>query len=239
MRGKATKVILIGLIVVLVGAFFAFDLGRYLSLDYLKARQHDFQQFYAANRALTLGAYFIIYVVVTALSLPGAAVMTLAGGALFGFWPALIVVSFASTIGATLAFLVSRYLLRDWVQARFGDRLKTINAGIENEGAFYLFTLRLLVIIPFVVINLVMGLTPMRTLTFYLVSQVGMLAGTVVYVLAGTKLGQVTSLSDIFDLELILSFALLGIFPLMARKGVDFMRSRRALKNGPKPKKFE
>jgi len=239
MKGKAAKVVLVVLIAGLVGTFFIFDLGQYLTLDYLKARQLDFQQFYAVNRTLTLGAFFVFYVAVTALSLPGAAIMTLAAGALFGFWPALVLVSFASTIGATLAFLVSRFLLRDWVQARFGERLKAINRGVEREGAFYLFTLRLVPIFPFFVINLAMGLTPLRTLTFYWVSQLGMLAGTAVYVNAGTQLGQIRSLSGILSLDLILSFALLGVFPLIAKKGVDFFKSRRVLKNYVKPKKFD
>ncbi len=239
MRGKSTKIGLVSLIVVLVGVFFAFDLGQYLTLDYLKTRQHQFQQIYAAHRALTLGAYFIIYVVVTALSLPGAAIMTLAGAALFGFWPALIVVSFASTIGATLAFLVSRFLLRDWVQAHFGKRLRAINAGVEKEGAFYLFTLRLVPIFPFFVINLAMALTPLRTPTFYWVSQVGMLPGTAVFVNAGTQLGQIKSLSGILSLDLILSFALLGIFPLVAKKIVDIIKARRVLKDYRKPKSFD
>jgi dihydrolipoamide dehydrogenase len=239
MNGKTTKLVLVAVIAALIAAFFVFDLGQYLTLDYLKARQHDFQQFYSANRALTLGSYFLIYVAVTALSLPGAAIMTLAGAALFGFWPALIVVSFASSIGATLAFLVSRFLLRDWVQARFGERLRAVNAGIEKEGAFYLFTLRLVPIFPFFVINLVMGLTPMRTRTFYWVSQLGMLAGTMVFVNAGTQLGQIETLSGILSLPLLISFALLGVFPLLARKGVDFMESRRVLKDYTKPKKFD
>lgn len=239
MRGKATKIILLAVILILVGAFFFFDLGQYLTLDYLKARQLEFQQFYAAHRMLTLGAFFIIYVVVTALSLPGAAIMTLAGGALFGFLPALIVVSFASSIGATLAFLVSRFLLRDWVQARFGKRLGAINTGVEKEGAFYLFTLRLVPIFPFFVINLAMGLTPLRTLTFYWISQLGMLPGTAVFVNAGTQLGQIESLSGILSPGLLFSFALLGLFPLIARKGVDYMKSRQTLKEFSKPKKFD
>lgn len=165
MSGRWKKILVLVAIAVLVVAFFAFDLQRYLTLAELKSRQAEFQQFYAANRLLTLGLYFVIYVLVTALSLPGAAVMTLAGGALFGFLPALVVVSFASSIGATLAFLVSRFLLRDWVQNRFKARLAAINRGVEKEGAFYLFSLRLVPIFPFFVINLVMGLTPMRTLT--------------------------------------------------------------------------
>lgn len=239
MPGGWKKILLIIAVTLLVVVFFAFDLQRYLTLGELKARQAEFQQFYAANRLLTLGLYFVLYVLVTALSLPGAAVMTLAGGALFGFLPALLVVSFASTIGATLAFLVSRFLLRDWVQQRFNVRLAAINRGIEKEGAFYLFTLRLVPIFPFFVINLVMGLTPMRTITFYWVSQVGMLAGTAVYVNAGTQLGQIESLSGILSPGLLLSFALLGLFPLLARKGVDFVKKRSSLKAFPKPKSFD
>ncbi|MBE0575656.1 MAG: FAD-dependent oxidoreductase [Desulfuromonadales bacterium] len=239
MSGRWKKILVIVAIAVLFALFFAFDLQRYLTLAELKARQEAFHQFYAANRLLTLGLYFVMYVVVTALSLPGAAVMTLAGGALFGFLPAMIVVSFASSIGATLAFLVSRFLLRDWVQKRFRDRLKALNTGIEREGAFYLFTLRLVPVFPFFVINLVMGLTPMRTLTFYWVSQVGMLAGTAVYVNAGTQLGQLESLSGILSPGLLFSFILLGIFPLIARKGVDIMKKRQTLKAFPKPKSFD
>ncbi len=239
MKGKTAKVVLVVLIASVIGLFFIFDFDRYLTLDYLNARQQDFRQFYAARRVRTLGAYFAIYVVVTALSLPGAAIMTLAGGALFGFWPALVVVSFASTIGATLAFLVSRFLLRDWVQARFGERLRAMNAGVEKEGIFYLFTLRLVPIFPFFVINLAMGLTPLRTLAFYWVSQLGMLPATAVYVNAGTALGDVQSLSEILSPALLVSFALLGIFPLAARKIVDFVTARRAFSGYTKPKKFD
>src|SRR6056297_2726522 len=234
MTGNGKKILILLAIAIVVALFFAFDLQRYLTLAELKARQEAFQQFYAANKVLTLSLYFVLYVVVIALSLPGAAVMTLAGGALFGFLPALVVVSFASTIGATLAFLVSRYLLRDWVQTRFRKRLKTLNAGIERDGAFYLFTLRLVPIFPFFVINLVLGLTPMRTLTFYWVSQVGMLPGTAVYVNAGTQLGQIESLGGDLSLEIILSFALLGVFPLLARWTVDYLKKRRSLKEYPK-----
>jgi pyruvate/2-oxoglutarate dehydrogenase complex dihydrolipoamide dehydrogenase (E3) component/uncharacterized membrane protein YdjX (TVP38/TMEM64 family) len=239
MKNRYAKIAIVLAIAVAIGLFFALDLGRFLTLETLKARQLEFERYYASHQALTLGAYFILYVAVTALSLPGAAVMTLAGGALFGFLPALFVVSFASSIGATLAFLVSRFLLRDSVQSRFGDRLQAINAGIEKEGAFYLFTLRLVPIFPFFVINLVMGLTPMRAATFYWVSQVGMLAGTAVYVNAGTQLGRIESLSGILSAELLLSFALLGIFPLLARRGVDFLKARRSLKGYAKPKKFD
>lgn len=239
MTGNGKKILSLLTLALLVVLFFAFDLHRYLTLAELKARQSSFQEYYAAHRLLSLGLYFAIYVLVTALSLPGAAAMTLAGAALFGFAPALIVVSFASSIGATLAFLISRYLLRDWVQNRFRDRLRALNEGIRKEGGFYLFTLRLVPIFPFFVINLVMGLTPMRTLTYYGVSQLGMLPGTAVYVNAGTQLGQIESLGGILSPGLLLSFALLGIFPLLARKGVDIMQQRRTLKDFPKPHKFD
>ena len=233
------KGIIVAVVVILIGLFFVFDLHHFLTLTELKSRQEAFQQFYLANRLVTLGSYFLLYIVVTALSLPGAAVMTLAGGALFGFLPALIVVSFASTIGATLAFLVSRFLLRDWVQGKFGERLKALNDGIAKEGGFYLFTLRLVPLFPFFVINLVMGLTPMRVWTYYWVSQVGMLAGTMVYVNAGTQLGQIDSLGGILSPGLLLSFALLGVFPLLARKGVDIMKKRKSMKDYPRPDKFD
>jgi uncharacterized membrane protein YdjX (TVP38/TMEM64 family) len=211
----------------LIAAFFLFDLHRFTTLAYLKARQQAFQEYSLAHQLWTLCAYFLGYVLVTALSLPGAAAMTLAGGALFGFWPALLVVSFASTIGATLAMLVSRFLLRDWVQGRFGDRLRAINAGIDREGAAYLFSLRLVPLFPFFLINLAMGLTPLRAATFYWVSQLGMLPGIVVYVNAGTQLGQLESAAGILSPTLLLSFALLGLFPLFARKLLASIRARR------------
>jgi uncharacterized membrane protein YdjX (TVP38/TMEM64 family) len=170
------KLLLIAALLVLIGVFFAFDLGRFLSLDYLKSRQLDFAALYAERPALVIGAYFGIYVAVTALSLPGATIMTLAGGAIFGLWVGTLVVSFASTLGATLAFLTARYLLRASVQARFGARIAEIDKGIAKDGAFYLFTLRLVPLVPFFVINLAMGLTRMRVAVFCGVSQLGMLA---------------------------------------------------------------
>ena len=239
MSGRWKKTLIIAGIGVLIGLFFAFGLQRYLTLTELKAQQETFQDYYAAHRLLTLAAYFLLYVLVTALSLPGAAVMTLAGGALFGFWPALIVVSFSSSLGATLAFLVSRFLLRDWVQARFGERLKAVNAGIEREGAFYLFSLRLVPIFPFFIINLVMGLTPMNAWTFYGVSQIGMLAGTAVFVNAGTQLGQIESLSGILSPGLLLSFVLLGLFPLVTKKGADLLKEYKIRGRFPRPKSFD
>jgi dihydrolipoamide dehydrogenase len=239
MSSRHAKIILIATIVILIVVFFAFDLQRFLTLEYLKDRQHAFADFYAANRLLTVAIYFILYVVVTALSLPGAAVMTLAGGGLLGFWTALATVSFASTIGATLAFLASRFLLRDWVQNKFGDKLKAINEGVEREGSFYLFTLRLVPLFPFFVINLVMGLTPMRTGAYYLVSQIGMLPGTAVYVNAGTQLGQIESAAGILSPGILISFVLLGIFPLIAKRIIDIVKSRKAFDGWDKPTKFD
>lgn len=239
MKKNLPKIAILAILAVSIAAFFIFDLGHYLTLTQLKAHQQEFQTFYHAHQLLTLGIYFILYVAVTALSLPGAAIMTLAGGALFGFLPALLVVSFASTIGATLAFLVSRFLLRDWVQENFRERLQAINAGIEKEGAFYLLTLRLVPVFPFFIINLLMGLSPMPALTFYWVSQLGMLPGTAVYVNAGTQLGQIESLSGILSPGLLFSFILLGLFPLLARKGIDFMKARRTEKRFSRPKKFD
>jgi uncharacterized membrane protein YdjX (TVP38/TMEM64 family) len=206
------------LIVIGIFAFRYFELGQYLSLDYLKVSQEKLHQLYQSHRLAVIAAYMGIYIAVTDLSLPGAAVLTLAGGGLFGLVVGTVVVSFANTIGATLARAVSRFLLQDWVQGKFGDRLATINAGIEKEGAFYLFSLRLVSIFPFFVINLAMGLTKMRLFTFFWVSQLGMLAGTVVYVNAGRQLAQIDSLSGILSPGVLVSFAILGLFPVTAKK---------------------
>ena len=218
--------------------FFAYDFQKYLTIDYLKAQQLAFENYYARHTGFTITAYMIIYVVVTALSLPGATVMTLAGGALFGLWLGFLLISFASTIGATLAFLAARFLLRDFVQRKFGDKLTAINAGVEKEGAFYLFTLRLIPIFPFFIINLVMGLTPIRTATYYIVSQIGMLAGTFVYVNAGTQLGRIDSLKGILSPGLLFSFALLGIFPIAAKKLIAYIKARKVLADYHRPEKF-
>jgi pyruvate/2-oxoglutarate dehydrogenase complex dihydrolipoamide dehydrogenase (E3) component/uncharacterized membrane protein YdjX (TVP38/TMEM64 family) len=239
MKTTSGKILLAIAVIALIAAFFFFDLDRFLTLGYLESQQQAFQDYYHAHRLWTLLAYFASYVLVTALSLPGAAVMTLAGGALFGFWPALLVVSFASTIGATLAMLVARFLLRDWVQGKFGDKLRTINAGIAKEGALYLFSLRLVPIFPFFLINLAMGLTPLRATTFYWVSQLGMLAGTAVYVNAGTQLGQLESAGGILSPALLLSFALLGLFPLAAKKLVAIVKEQQTMSRFPKPKRFD
>jgi pyruvate/2-oxoglutarate dehydrogenase complex dihydrolipoamide dehydrogenase (E3) component/uncharacterized membrane protein YdjX (TVP38/TMEM64 family) len=235
------KLMLVVAVLALIAAYFIFDLGRFLSLDYIKQRQVDFAALFDANPLLVIGAYFVLYVAVTALSLPGAAIMTLAGGAIFGLLAGTIIVSFASSIGATLAFLASRYVLRDSVQSRFGSRLSEINKGIAKDGAFYLFTLRLVPLIPFFVINLVMGLTSMKARTFYGVSQLGMLAGTIVYVNAGTQLARIDSLSGILSPALIGSFVLLGVFPLIAKKIVDFVNARKVYAKWAhlKPKQFD
>ena len=224
---------------VLVGLFFAFDLGQYLNLATIKARQADLDAWRAARPGMAAAIFFAAYVAVTALSLPGALVMTLAGGAIFGLGWGLLIVSFASSIGATLAFLASRWLLRDWVQSRFGERLKAVNAGVEREGGFYLFTLRLVPVFPFFVINLAMGLTPIKALTFYWVSQLGMLAGTAVYVNAGTQLAQIDSLSGIVSPGLLGSLVLLGVFPLVAKKIVDLVKARKVYARWEKPARFD
>jgi uncharacterized membrane protein YdjX (TVP38/TMEM64 family) len=220
------RIIIVAAIIIAVILFKFLGLGQYLSLEYLKASQDKFTQIYASHRLLVIATYMGIYILVTALSLPGAAVMTLAGGAMFGFWVGVLVVSFSSTIGATLASFVARFLLRDWVQNRFGEKLSRINQGIEKEGAFYLFSLRLVPIFPFFVINLAMGLTPMKLWTFYWVSQIGMFPGTMVYVNAGKELGRIESLSGILSPGLIISFVILGLFPITVKKLLNLYKNK-------------
>jgi len=235
------KLLLLAVLVVLVAAFFALDLGRFFSLEYIRGAREQFATLYQAHPAQVIGAFFAIYVAVTALSLPGAAIMTLLAGAIFGLWVGTLVVSFASSLGATLAMLASRYLLRDGVKSKFGARLADIDRGVEREGAFYLFTLRLVPVFPFFVINLLMGLTAMKATTFYWVSQLGMLAGTLVYVNAGTQLAQIRSLQGILSPGLLGSFVLLGLFPLVAKKIVDVVRARKVYAKwaGRKPQRYD
>ncbi|EGV51889.1 FAD-dependent oxidoreductase [endosymbiont of Riftia pachyptila] len=233
------KIILLALLLALIAAFFVFDLGSYLTLENLKQQRDGLQQWRDQAPLLSSLGFFLVYVLVTALSLPGATVMTLAIGAIFGLVWGFVLVSFASTIGATLAFLVARFLFRDAVQQRFGDRLQSINAGMTKDGALYLFSLRLVPLFPFFVINLVMGLTPIRTWTYYWVSQLGMLAGTLVYVNAGTQLAGLDSLSGILSPALIGSFVLLGIFPLIAKRIVTLIKRRRALAGWIRPRSFD
>jgi pyruvate/2-oxoglutarate dehydrogenase complex dihydrolipoamide dehydrogenase (E3) component/uncharacterized membrane protein YdjX (TVP38/TMEM64 family) len=235
------KLLLLAAVVCAIVVFVAFDLGRYLSLDYLKKSQSGFADLYAQRPLMVVATYFGLYVLVTALSFPGAAILTLAGGAIFGLGWGLLIVSFASTLGATLAFLTARFVLRDSIEAKFAKRLADINQGIQKDGAFYLFTLRLVPLVPFFVINLVMGLTTMRVWVFYAVSQLGMLAGTAVFVNAGTQLSQITSLKGILSPALIGSFVLLGVFPLLARKAVDAIKRRQVYARwvAVRPKTFD
>ena len=219
---------LAAVLVALVLAFFFFDLGDYLSLSYLKSQQARIEAYHDAHPVQSAAIYFAGYVAVTALSLPAAAVLTLLGGAIFGLLAGTLLCSFASTAGATIAFLAARFLLRDMVTTRFGHHLDALNRGVEKDGAFYLFTLRLVPLFPFFVINLAMALTPIRTFTFAWVSQVGMLAGTVVYVNAGTQLARLESLDGILSPALIASFVLIGIFPWVARRAVAAVKARRA-----------
>ena len=233
------KILILVVVALLIFGFFTLDLNRYLTLDGMKASLSQFEAQRAAAPVAVGLAFFGIYVAVTALSLPGAAILTLAAGALFGLAVGALIVSFASSLGATLAFLASRYVLRDAIQRRFGDRLKAINAGMAKDGPLYLFTLRLVPVFPFFLVNLLMGLTPIRTLSYYWVSQVGMLAGTLVYVNAGTQLAQITSLSGIVSPGLLFSFALLGMFPLLAKKFLGFLQSRRIYARWRRPKTFD
>ena len=227
------------LITVAISAWVYLDLSSYLQLESIQQNIGDLRSWYADNPLLTGLIYFAVYVVATALSVPGAVFLTLAGGALLGFWYGLLLISFASSIGATLAFLVSRTLLRDWVQAKFSRHLRPVNAGFEREGAFYLFSLRLVPIVPFVVINLVMGLLPISARRFYWVSQLGMLPATAIFVNAGTQLGQLDGLSGIVSPRLWLSFALLAIFPYLAKQLLKQLQTRRQLAAYKRPLKFD
>ncbi|MDT8317185.1 MAG: TVP38/TMEM64 family protein [bacterium] len=233
-KRSTNKIIIASVIALLIAVFIYLDLGSYFTLGYLKESQGHLQEIYLNDRLTVIAAYMLIYIAVTALSLPGAAVMTIAGGALFGLTVGIVAVSFASTVGATLACFFSRYILRDWVQKNLGKRFKAINEGVEREGAYYLFTARLIPVFPFFVINLAMGLTKMPLFRFFWVSQLGMLAGTAVYVNAGRELGKIESLSGILAPGLILSFAILGLFPMAAKKFVAFIRKRLELRKSAK-----
>lgn len=221
------KIILALVVIALIGAFFAFDLQQYLSLEYLKQQQGALNEFYADKPLLVAGAFFIMYVTFASLALPAATLLTLAAGAIFGFWTGFILVSFASTIGATIAFILTRYLFHESVEAKFGDRLKAMNTGIEKEGAFYVFGMRLVPLFPFVMVNSLLALTKLKTWTFYWASQIGMLAGTAVFVNAGTQLAKIESLAGIAKPELLLSFALLGVFPIVAKKILNILKTRK------------
>lgn len=233
------KLIIIAALAALLAAYFIFDLGRFLTVDGIKGAADWAGSSYDENPVLVLAGFFAIYVTATAASIPGAGLLTLAAGALFGLVVGTVLVSFASTIGATLAFLSSRYVLRDSIEDRFGERLKTINNGLERDGAFYLFTIRMIPLIPFFVVNLVMGLTRIKTFTFVWVSQIGMLLGTVAYVNAGTQLAQIESASGLLSPTLIGSFVLLGIVPWIAKGIVGIIKRRKVYKGFTKPKSFD
>ncbi len=231
-----SRLILLAVIGLLVGVFFVFDLSQYLSLGFLKETRVVAEAFVADNPSLSTLGFFGVYVLVTGLSLPGAAVMTLAAGAIFGFWWGLLIVSFASTVGATLAMLISRSLLRDWVQAKFSQQLATVNEGLQRDGGFYLFSIRMVPLLPFFIINLVMGLTHISAWQFYWVSQTGMFGGTIFFVFAGTQLAQVSSIGDVLSPGLIGALTLLGLFPLIARKIIQWLtKLRRANAAQPNP----
>ncbi|MDP2131558.1 MAG: FAD-dependent oxidoreductase [Erythrobacter sp.] len=233
------KIVILAALAALVAAYFIFDLGQYLTLDGIKALAGDVAAFQQRNPLAVIAGFFIAYVLVTAASIPGAAILTLAAGALFGVVGGTVLVSFASTAGATLAFLSSRYVLRDSIETRFGERLKAINAGLERDGPFYLFSLRMIPVFPFFVVNLVMGLTRIRTWTYAWVSQLGMLLGTIVYVNAGTQLAQIDSLSGIASPGVLASFALLGIVPWLAKGIIGVIKRRKVYAGFTKPKTFD
>ena len=237
--GKVGKIGLLAFLVAAIAAYFIFDLGAYLTIDNLKARQADLAMLLDDRPLAIIGVFFLLYVATTALSLPGAAILTLAAGAVFGLWLGTLIVSFASAVGASMAFLSSRFVLRDWVVARFGKRIAAIDRGIEKDGTFYLLSLRLIPAFPFFLINLAMGLTKMRLATFYIVSQIGMLLGTIVFVNAGTQLARIDSTRDILSPELLGSFVLLGIFPLVAKWIVGLVKRRRVYKNYRRPRRFD
>ncbi|MFZ1712535.1 MAG: VTT domain-containing protein, partial [Nitrosomonas sp.] len=230
---------ILALLGLLIGLFFVFDLGRFFSLEALKESHRDLQQSYQEQPFLVIGIYSLTYIVVAALSLPGATVMTLAGGAMFGIWVGVPVVIISAAIGATLAFWAARYVLRDAVQRRFGDRLETVNRGLKRDGAFYLFTLRLVPIFPFFLINLLMGLTTLPSTTYFWVSLVGMFAGTAVYVNAGTQLATITQMSDVMSPALIISFTVLALFPWLARWVIERVKTRRLYARWPRPAHFD
>ncbi len=228
MKKLLPKALLVALIVIIIYLFNRYDLGQYLTLDYIKENQAKFNELYNQNPFVYILAFFLIYVTITAVSLPGAAILTLLAGALFGLVVGAILVSFASTIGASLAFLMSRFLFRDFFQKKFSYFFDKINQGFEKEGKFYLFSLRLVPLFPFFVINVVMGLTKMDLKSFYWVSQLGMFLGTVIYVNAGSSLANINDLGDILSFNIIISFVLIGIFPILAKRLVEYYRKKKS-----------
>lgn len=228
MAKQHLKIMLLLAVVAAIGAFYVFDLEHYFTLEGIKQQREMISTYYLDNKVSVIAGFSLAYVAMTALSLPAASLLTLLAGALFGFLPGLIIVSFASTVGATLAFLMARFVMRDNVQQKYGHRLQAFNDGFEREGAFYLFALRLVPVFPFFLINLLMGLLPIKTVTYFWVSQLGMLPGTAVYVYAGTALSQIDSLKDVASPQLLAAFALLGILPVAARKALQFLRRNKS-----------
>jgi len=234
-----TKIPVIVALAVALGCFYFFDLGRFITLGFVQSQIMTLQEFRETNFPLAAGLYFSAYVAITAFSIPGAVIITLLGGAMFGLFWGTLLASFASSIGATAAFLIARVLLRDWVQSRFGESLKPINEGIEKDGGFYLFSLRMVPLFPFFLVNVAMGLTPIRVRSFYFISQLGMLMGTVVYVNAGVELARINSLSGLVSAPVLVSLALLGVFPLVGRAIVNQMKRKKLTKQYPRPESFD
>jgi uncharacterized membrane protein YdjX (TVP38/TMEM64 family) len=221
----ANKYGLLGLIVLIIIIMKYIGVDEYLTFYYIKTQQLQLQGYYEQHQGITIIIYFLIYIITTALSIPGATILTLLGGSLFGFSFALLVISFASTIGATLSFLISRFILKDFIEKRFASKFKIINDGVEKEGGLYLFSLRLVPVVPFFIINLAMGLTNIGVVKYFFISQLGMLAGTAVYVNAGVQLSSLKSIGDVMNFEIFISLAILGVFPLFAKKVVGFLRA--------------
>jgi uncharacterized membrane protein YdjX (TVP38/TMEM64 family) len=225
MNKQSTKLIIIFILLVLVSCFFYFDVSYFLTIEYLKENKDIFSDYFNNNKVKTIIIFFIFYIIMTTISFPGATILTLAGGAIFGFWTGFIIISFASSIGATFSFLLSRYFFRDHIQNKFSEKLSLLNKGIEREGAFYLFSLRLIPIFPFFMINVLMGLTPISIIKYYIISQLGMIFGTLIYVNAGVQLSQVDSISSIMSPGLVSSFVLLGLLPILAKKLNSYIKS--------------
>ena len=234
-----TKLLIVTLILIAGIGYITLDLEQYLTLDYAQSQLSSIQEYKDENFAQTAIIYFVGYVVATSLSIPGAIMITLLGGAIFGLFWGTLLVSFASSIGATMAFLASRYLLRDWVESKFGNHLARLNKGIERDGSFYLFSIRMVPLFPFFVVNLLMGLTAIRTSSFYVASQLGMFIGTVVYINAGSELSQISSLSGLVSAPVLFSLVLLGIFPLIAKLIINAVQRNKGLKKFSKPKRFD
>ncbi len=228
MSDTVKKLTIVAFVIVAIAAFFMSGLHEFFTLENLRDQRENWQQKFQENPILFGGAFFLVYVIFTSLNIPAAALLTVAAGALFGFWIGLIIVSFASTLGATISFLATRYLLRDGIEKKFSKQLEKINQGVEKDGALYVFGLRLVPIFPFFLVNMLLALTKIKTSTFYYASQIGMFFGTAIFVNAGKQLGEISSLSDILSPMMIASFVLLGVFPIVAKYILNFLQSRKA-----------